>query len=238
MPNFVSISGLAGSGKTTISNYLHSYFHKEWYSCREFSFAGPLKDALCLWFDWDRKRLDTDYDYKEGNRLNDGSIDPYCAALKKTRRQIMQVFGTECMRDGMQEDFWITLAKIGIEKGKIPPSDVYLISDARMTNELVWVRSINGYEIRVDRAECAMGEDPAKAVSGATLTKSSAHASEQQFLHWKDYDEEIINLIDHNKPEIANRSALIGHLNTVTIPAIRARFGMKGKGRNNPELWR
>src|ERR1043166_8074261 len=149
MVNFVSISGAAGSGKSTVSNHLRHHFFNQWYECREFSFAGPLKDALCLWFGWDRQRLDTDYGYKEGAKLDDGSPDAYCQALGKTRREIMQLFGTECMRHGMTPDFWIILADIGLQLNKIPPADLHIISDARMLNELEWVKRLNGYRIRM-----------------------------------------------------------------------------------------
>jgi hypothetical protein len=238
MVNFVSISGGAGSGKSTVTKHLRQRFFECWYECRDFSFAGPMKDALCLWFGWDRHRLDHDYGYKEGAVLDDGAPDPYCQALGRTRREIMQTFGTECLRRGMCQDFWIILADLGLQLNKIPPSDIYVISDARMTNELEWVRSLNGYEILLHRVECPRGADPDKVKYGATLTHAVGHRSEQEFLSWKDYDESIVNLVDHNQTQIANLNALTEHLDKVTIPAIRKRFSMTGKGRHNPELYR
>jgi hypothetical protein len=237
MANFISISGAAGSGKTTVTNYLHTYFHNEFYRMSDFSFAGPLKDALCLWFDWDRRRLDQDYGYKEGSTLDDGSPDPYCQMLGKTRRQIMQVFGTECMREGMAKDFWIMMADMGLRLNKITPADIHMVSDARMLNELEWMRKLKGYEIYIERVECERGEDPKDAIA-KTLTKSSGHASEQEFLSWHDYDETIINLVDNNLNSVANMNSLTHRLSEVTIPAIRDRFRLVGKGKHDWTKWK
>lgn len=239
-PHFISISGVAGSGKTTVSNYLKNYFHQNQYEINEFSFAGPLKDALCVWFGWDRQRLDSDFGYKEGSALDDGSPDPFCEALGMTRRQIMQKMGTECMRQGMHHNFWIIMADMNLRLGKIRSSDLYIISDARFLNELEWARSINAYRIFVTRAECQRGEDPSKIMpsAGVSLTTHTGHASETEFLNWEGYDETVINLIDHNLNQNQNMNKLVEHLEKHTIPAIRNRFSLKGKGPRNWQNYR
>jgi hypothetical protein len=238
MANFISISGKAGSGKTTLSSRLHTYFHNEGYTLSEFSFAGPIKDALCLWFGWDRRRLDSDFSYKEGSTLDDGSPDPYCQRLGMTRRVLMQKFGTEGMRRGVHQDFWIILADVALELGKISPSDIYVISDARFFNELEWVKSLNGYRLEVSRVECPRGEDPKSVLASTTLTTSTAHPSEQEFVGWSGYDEHIVNLVDHNKNQIGNLKTLNDYLDKTTIPAIRKRFGLVGRGKNDWSLYR
>jgi hypothetical protein len=235
-PHFISISGVAGSGKTTVSNHLKQFFFKEQYEINEFSFAGPLKDALCLWFGWDRKRLDSDFGYKEGSTLDDGTPDPYCEALGLSRRQIMQKMGTECMRQGMHQNFWIIMADLGLRLGKIRPSDLYIISDARFINELEWAKSINAYRIFVKRVECLRGEDPDKILAmfqSVSLTSHTGHASETQFIGWNGYDATIINMIDRNVTDIANMNKLVAHLDKVVIPEIRERFGITRKGPRN-----
>jgi len=240
-PHFISISGVAGSGKSTVSEYLKQHFHQEQYEINDFSFAGPLKDALCLWFDWDRKRLDTDFSYKEGATLDNGAPDPYCERLGKTRRQILQTFGTECLRKGMHQDFWIIMADLGLHLGKIPQSDLYVISDTRMRNELEWARSIGAFEMLVVRAECQRGDDPMVVLekitndinNGATLTKSTSHSSEKEFLEWDGYDEVLINLIDHNLNQNQNMNSLISHMDGYTIPAMCKKFGLSGRGPHN-----
>jgi hypothetical protein len=233
MANFISISGAAGSGKTTIATYLKWYFHNHYYTISDFSFAGPLKDALCGWFNWDRQRLDTDFAYKEGSTLDDGSPDPYCERLGMTRRCIMQVFGTECMRHGMHENFWIIMADVGVQLNKIPPSDIYVISDARFINELDWAKSLGGYRIMISRRERTRDDPTAYARS---LTISTGHVSEQEFVGWPHFDEHIINLIDHNQPHTANMNNLKKHLDETTIPNIRKRFNLSEHGNHNWSL--
>jgi hypothetical protein len=241
-PHFISISGLAGSGKTTVSSYLKTHFVLQHYSISDFSFAGPLKDALCGWFNWDRQRLDTDFAYKEGDRLDDGSPDPYCQALGMTRRVIMQKFGTEGMREGVHENFWIIMADLGLRLNKIPHSNINVISDARFVNELDWVKTLNGYSILVVRQECPRGTDPASLpvpTTGATLTTSTGHASENSFLTWPHFDKVVVNLIDHNLSEISNMNNLTKHLDEGLIPEICNRFDITGKkGVWDPVLFR
>ena len=222
--SFISISGVAGSGKTTISEYLKRHFRTNNFTINDFSFAGPLKDALVLWFGWDRQRLDTDFAYKEGSTLDDGSPDPYCERLGMCRRKIMQRMGTECLRQGMHPEFWIILADLGVRLGKIPPSDLYIISDNRFLNELEWAQSINAYRVLVLRSEIQHGQNNIQ--SGATLTTHTAHPSETEFLGWNGYDEQIINLLDQNQPQQSNMERLTRHLDEITIPRIRQRFDL------------
>ena len=207
-PAFISISGVAGSGKSTVSEYLKQKFSVR-YSINDFSFAGPLKDALVLWFGWDRQRLDTDFAYKEGSTLDDGTPDPFCERLGMSRRTIMQRMGTECMRQGMHQNFWIIMADLGVKLGRIDPSDIFIISDARFQNELDWVESINAYRI---------------LMLGNTLTTHTTHASETEFLGWNGYDEQIRNSVDPALSREENMYLLTRYLDEITIPRIQKRF--------------
>lgn len=209
-PYFIAISGKAGGGKDTIKDAIIDYFRERGKISSPFSFAGPLKDACVLWFGWDRQRLDSDYPYKEGGlgNTNPDDVDPYCVALGLTRRQVMQKLGTECMRDGMHRNFWIILADLALKTGKLAGFDIGLVTDARFLNELDWVKSINGYTIKVERTVCELGETPEDAIkrfasnrSADSLTKSTNHASELEFETWGHFDRIVINLIDKNLSE-------------------------------------
>jgi len=201
---FISISGKARSGKGTVAEHINRHFARKGLTINEFSFAGPFKDALCLWFGWDRDRLNWDTAYKEGDTLDDGIPDPYCAALGMTRRTIMQKFGTECMREGMHPDFWVILADLALQRGLIPHSDIYLISDARFLNELRWTKKLGGYQIHIIRETTMMGD--------------SGHVSETEFLQWNDYTYVVAN----------NRSlgALEWRIRKMLIPNIERTLGL------------
>lgn len=230
---FISISGKAGSGKDTIKDALVDYFAEKDMVAEPYSFAGPLKDALCLWFDWDRKRLDGDYDYKEGGlgNRNPDDVDPYCQALGMTRRVIMQKFGTECMREGMHSNFWIILADLGLKLGKLPSFDLGIITDARFFNELEWTRSVNGYSIRVKRLVIETGETFKTALlrhisdqNEATLTTHTSHKSELEFEAWSRFDRIVYNPVDMNVSEEESRAQFHNFLTTEVFPEIERKF--------------
>jgi hypothetical protein len=200
---FISLSGEAGSGKSTVSDMIKDFFETQNLTVAPFSFAGPLKDALVGWTGWDRQRLDSDFAYKEGGLGNTDpdDLDDYCVRLGKTRRQIMQDFGTECMRDNMHPDFWVILAELGLKRGTTKAADVNIISDARFQNELNFITRQNGWTFRVKRIELLEGETADEGLirctgdNGATLTEHSSHASEQEWKSYEDFAYVFFNII-------------------------------------------
>ncbi len=122
----------------------------------------------------------------------------------------------------MHPQFWIIMADLGVQLGKIPASDLYVISDARYGNELDWAQSINAYRILILRSEIQRNSSDIQ--TGITLTTHTSHPSETEFLQWNGYDEQIINLIDHNQSHELNMNKLTQHLDEITIPKIRQRF--------------
>jgi hypothetical protein len=204
----IGISGKAGSGKDTAKQMIVDELESRGLKPVTLSFAGPLKDALVLWFGWDRQRLDSDFPYKEGGLGNSpglpDDIDPICVAFQMTRREIMQKFGTECMRHGLHSDFWIKLAEYHINIGRIQ-GDVFIISDARFTNELNWVKEHDGFTLLLERVDVEVGESWDSAMSRyergedtATLTDKTGHTSETEFGSWPHFTLSMVNLVDKN----------------------------------------
>lgn len=143
----VGISGLIGSGKDTIADYLiNSHGFK-----RE-SFAGTLKDAVSSVFGWDRILLEgrtiqardwrEQIDYWWATRLNIPHLTP---------RWILQYWGTEVCRHGFHDDIWVASLENKIRNTQ----DNIVISDVRFTNEATAIRNQGGICIRVMR-----GTDP------------------------------------------------------------------------------
>lgn len=203
---FISISGKARAGKDSVRKFIADYLTKGGYTVATFSFANPLKDALCMWFNWDRARMDYDTAYKEGDTLDDGSPDPYCEAFGLTRRQLMQRVGTDCLRDHLNPNVWIILADLGVKLGKTPPVDYYIVPDARFQNELAWIKDIGGFEILVRGILVKKGEsiddvyaDYLNGAETANFTEHHQHASETDFENWQHYDMTIENIIDENQ---------------------------------------
>ncbi len=181
----ISITGKAGSGKDTIAKIITDELIDIGLKAIKLSYAGPLKDCASLLWGWDRDRLEYDFDYKEGNTLDNGIIDPACDALGMTRRVFLQRFGTEAMRNNIHQDVWIIAMKLAIDHGDYDNFDVGLLPDSRFINELNFVKDMNGLTIKVDRHG-----------SVTTLTENTQHASELEWKKWNSWDATIVNKID------------------------------------------
>jgi hypothetical protein len=143
----VGICGLIGSGKDTIADYLikdHNF--------QKISFADKLKDSVATMFDWDRDLLDGKTDESRQWREK---VDAYWSKETGetiTPRLVLQLFGTECMRDGFYDGIWVSLTKKKIIEN---PEQSFVIPDVRFPNEAKMLYEINGQVWRVKR-----GADP------------------------------------------------------------------------------
>ena len=69
-----------------------------------------------------------------------------------TPRLILQLFGTDCMRNGFYDGIWVSLVKQELLKNK---DKNYVIPDVRFENEAKMIRSLGGRICQVRR-----GPDP------------------------------------------------------------------------------
>lgn len=195
----IGISGKAGAGKDTAYALLKSKLESEGFKVTKLSFASKLKDACALMFGWDRERLETDFEYKEGN-TTDGVPDPACIEFGLTRRQIMQIVGTECFRDGLNKDTWIKLLKLDIEAGKYDEYDYGFVPDCRFLNEIQFVRDLGGDNIIV--------------VKETGVTSGSAeHQSESEFMSFRDWDVILDNPYDPSIDDETNLANFLAEIN-------------------------
>lgn len=145
MPKIVGITGFIGSGKDTAADYLC-----ENHNFRRMSFAGALKDAVAIVFDWDREMLDgttpesrvwrEEVDQWWANRLNIPHLTP---------RWILQQWGTEVCRLGFHNDIWVASVENQLRK----TSHDIVITDCRFPNEIKSIKQAGGITIRVERGE-------------------------------------------------------------------------------------
>lgn len=190
----IGVAAKAGGGKDTAYELLKKSLEEEGYKVTKLSFARKLKDALVVMLGFDRERLEHDFDYKEGNTLDDGSPDPACEMLGMTRREIMQIFGTEGCRDGLHKDIWVISLKLAILHGEYDDYDYGVLTDCRFINELKFVRDLDGILMQIQRE----GEE-------STLTESVNHSSETEWELWDDWDAIVMNHID---PKLDTQSNL------------------------------
>lgn len=142
----ISISGLIGSGKDTIADYL-CRFH----GFKRMSFASSLKDAVASVFNWDRELLEgTTKSSREWREQRDDWWSNRLG-MDITPRFILQNWGTEVCRNNFHRDIWVA----SVENKLRTTTDSIVITDSRFKNELIAIKSVGGITCRVIR-----GEDP------------------------------------------------------------------------------
>lgn len=191
----LGVTGLIGSGKDTIADYLCTF-----HGFKRLSFAASLKDAIALIFGWDRELLEgttkTSREWRESvdkwwaERLNMPNLTP---------RWILQYWGTEVCRNGFHQDVWVASVENKLRNAK----DNIIITDCRFANELKAIKNTGGITARVERGPRPIWYDDAVAYNKGphaigwalarnVLEKHNVHASEYSSVGL-DYDHYIDN---------------------------------------------
>jgi len=137
----IGICGLIGSGKGTVADILVDQGFKK------VSFADKLKDGVSTIFGWDRALLEGDTD--ESRTWREQRDDFWSAETKMevTPRLVLQLFGTDCMRNGFDDGVWVSLLK----KTILDNPGNYVVPDVRFENEIAMLRDIGGEVWEVQR---------------------------------------------------------------------------------------
>ena len=133
----IGLAGRAGSGKSTAADYLHIT-----HNFTEISFADPLKQTCSVMFGIPLEKF-YDLDAKETK------IDRFGG---KTPRELLQIVGTDIVRQHFDKDFWLKRAFWRLEDIRTE-SDVatnVVFSDVRFDNEARAVRHAGGIIIHID----------------------------------------------------------------------------------------
>lgn len=138
----IGITGLIGSGKDTIAAHLvekHGY--------ERYSWATPLKDITATLFGWDRDMLEgTTPEQRDQREQKDEWWSEKLGLQNCTPRLILQLMGTEVMRDALHKDIWV-LAGMKRISGK----QNVVIPDTRFPNEIKAIKEIGGVIWNVQR---------------------------------------------------------------------------------------
>lgn len=184
----VSVSGLIGSGKDTIADFLvqdHGFVRM--------SFAAALKDVVATVFGWDRELLEG---RSEESRNWREQIDPWWATRlgipHLTPRWVLQQWGTEVLRRNFHDDIWVA----ALERRLLTASASVVITDARFPNELSVVRNNGGKNLLVKRGPDPDWYDAAIRTnlenSNEMLMRSDVHPSEWSWVG-RDFDYTVYN---------------------------------------------
>lgn len=144
----IGICGLIGSGKDTIADYLIAE-----HNFKKISFADKLKDSVSEMFSWDRNLLDGKTEQSRTWREQPDTFWSKELGKEITPRYVLQVFGTECMRDGFYDGIWVSLAKKKILDN---PNTHWVIPDVRFENEANMIKEIGGQVWWVKRGQLPM----------------------------------------------------------------------------------
>ena len=143
----VGMCGLIGTGKDTVADILvHNYNFKK------LSFADKLKDGVATVFSWDRQMLEGTTDESRSWREQRDEFWSRETNEHITPRLVLQMFGTDCMRNGFYDGIWVSLVKQQLLNNK---DKNYVIPDVRFENEAKMIRSLGGRICQVRR-----GPDP------------------------------------------------------------------------------
>ncbi len=192
----IGICGLIGSGKDSVADIL-----VQEKNFKKISFADKLKDGVATVFGWDRSML-------EGKTSNsrdwrEEKDDFWSAELGKdiSPRLVLQLFGTECMRQGFYDGIWVSLVKKHIIDN---PKQNFVIPDVRFPNEANMIKSIHGEVWRMRR-----GPDPVwfRMYQDLGIEPTEVHESE-----WAWANTNFNKILDNNGTLLELRSQVKGHL--------------------------
>lgn len=126
----IGLIGYKQSGKDTFADHLVAQ-----YNFKKLAFADPVKQICKIMFLLDDAQLN-DPTKKE-------VIDQ---RWKLTPRQMMQMLGTDMIRDNWGNDFWLRNME---HRLKDHQQQRVVISDVRFLNEADWIKEHNGVLIRI-----------------------------------------------------------------------------------------
>ena len=205
----IGICCLIGSGKDTIADYLikeHTY--------EKLSFADKLKDSVSTMFDWDRELLDGKTADSRAWREEKDKYWSNETGKEITPRLVLQLFGTECMRNGLYDGIWVSLTKKKILDN---PHTNFVIPDVRFPNEAKMLYETSGNVWRVKR-----NLDPSWFIEYQTLgvEPKDVHPSE-----WAWANTKFTATIENNSTIDSLKNQVRDHLVSIELPLFASHAG-------------
>jgi len=144
MQKIIAITGLKGSGKDTVANFICKHDS----SFKTIAFADRLKDLCALLFDWNRDMLSGRFPESREWREKQDKFWSKELNIDFTPRKALTAVGTDIMRGTIFNNIWAIIVKKTILDN---PNINYVITDCRFANEINMIHSIGGIIIQVER---------------------------------------------------------------------------------------
>ena len=200
----IGMCGLIGTGKDTVADILVNN-----YNFIKVSFADKLKDGVATVFSWDREMLEGTTDESRTWREQKDEFWSRETNEHITPRLVLQMFGTDCMRNGFYNGIWVSIVKQQIINN---PNKNFVIPDVRFPNEAKMIKEVNGEVWRICR-----GQDPQWFISYVkdNIVPTDVHESEWQWAKL-DFDCVIHNndTVKDLKNQVSNHLASNVHLSS------------------------
>jgi len=149
-------------------------------------FAGKLKEIAALLTGCTIEQLE-DQEFKKQPLGFDWSSG-HCVGASSTYRELLQLLGTEIMRDKVHPNVWVNALMADYKAKWVPTGDSvaekdvslekeypnWIITDMRFPNEIEAVKAKDGITIRVNRLYSTTGENGIPA----TFSQTQFHPSE------------------------------------------------------------
>lgn len=204
MVNLISVSGFLGTGKDTLGQILidqHGFEKVSW--------AGLLKDVVAVAFSWDRQMLEGST--PESREWRETVDENWAKALDMphlTPRWVLQYWGTEVVRKGFHDSFWVASAKMKISS-MLASGKKVVITDTRFANEFKTIKDLGGITIRIHRGEPKEWE--ALAIVANSGDNDACKLLQQQGVHPSEYSSVGLPYDFH----VANRHSIDDLANSV-----------------------
>ena len=193
----ISVSGKIGSGKDTVASIIMELANDRQWEVKKW--AGKLKEVASLLTGIPKEKFE-DQEFKKTNLGSEWNIN----SNPMTVRDLLQLLGTEAMRNGLHTDTWVNalMSEYKTDNGVdmkaegngdgVVADKFWIITDTRFPNELAAITRHEGIAIKVVRD------------SGNQI--GTTHSSETALDHYEDWDYVIDNegSIDDLRKKIFN----------------------------------
>ena len=201
----IGICGLIGSGKGTVADILVERNYKK------ISFADKLKDGVAEVFGWNRAMLEGDTDDSRKWREQPDNFWSNETGKEITPRLVLQLFGTDCMRDGFDNGIWVSLVKKKLLEN---PQTDFVIPDVRFENEINMIKEVGGEVWVVVRGQTPKWLEQYQREN--ITPPESIHSSEYRWVKAKkDFVINNNSTVDNLRDQVSSR---LGSSHTLSVP--------------------